>query len=118
MPPCRGCKKGWDSVPYQSTHNTGGAIMGGDPKTSAVNNYLQSWDVPNVFVIGASAFAAQCRHESHRHGGGAGLLGGAKRSPAIYQDPRRAGAGMKASGAHGLRCAGGWSSPALRRPTQ
>jgi gluconate 2-dehydrogenase alpha chain len=24
--------------------------------TSAVNRYLQSWDVPNVFVIGASAF--------------------------------------------------------------
>jgi len=50
-------KKGWDAVPYQSTHNTGGAIMGGDPKTSAVNKYLQSWVVPNVFVIGASAFA-------------------------------------------------------------
>jgi len=50
-------KKGWDSVPYQSTHNTGGAIMGADPKTSAVNRYLQNWDVPNLFVIGASAFA-------------------------------------------------------------
>src|SRR5204862_185848 len=43
-------------VPYQSTHNTGGAIMGADPATSAVNTYLQSWDVPNVFVVGASAF--------------------------------------------------------------
>ena len=43
-------------VPYQSTHNTGGAIMGADPATSVVNKYLQSWDVPNVFVIGASAF--------------------------------------------------------------
>ena len=30
--------------------------MGADPATSAVNRYLQSWDVPNVFVIGASAF--------------------------------------------------------------
>ncbi len=50
-------KKGWDSVPYQSTHNTGGAVMGADCKTSAVNRYLQSWDVPNVFVVGASAFA-------------------------------------------------------------
>ncbi len=49
-------RKGWNSVPYQSTHNTGGAIMGTDPKTSAVNRHLQSWDVPNVFVIGASAF--------------------------------------------------------------
>ncbi len=49
-------KKGWNSVPYQSTHNTGGATMGADPKRSAVNKYLQSWDVPNVFVVGASAF--------------------------------------------------------------
>ena len=43
-------------VPYGSTHNAGGAVMGADPATSAVNKYLQSWDVPNVFVIGASAF--------------------------------------------------------------
>ncbi|HTI85311.1 MAG TPA: GMC family oxidoreductase [Alphaproteobacteria bacterium] len=43
-------------VPYQTTHNTGGAIMGSDPKTSAVNRYLQSWDVSNVFVVGSSAF--------------------------------------------------------------
>jgi gluconate 2-dehydrogenase alpha chain len=41
---------------YQSTHTCGGAIMGDNPKTSALNRYLQSWDVPNVFVIGANAF--------------------------------------------------------------
>ena len=49
-------KGSWDVVPYQTTHNTGGAIMGADPATSAVNSYLQSWDVPNLFVVGASAF--------------------------------------------------------------
>jgi gluconate 2-dehydrogenase alpha chain len=44
-------------VPYQSTHNTGGAAMGPDPATSAVNKYLQGWDVvPNGFAVGASAF--------------------------------------------------------------
>jgi gluconate 2-dehydrogenase alpha chain len=43
-------------VPYQSTHNTGGALMGASPRDSVVNRYLQSWDVSNVFVIGASAF--------------------------------------------------------------
>jgi gluconate 2-dehydrogenase alpha chain len=48
--------KGWDSVPYQTTHNTGGASMGANPKTSAINRYLQSWDVSNLFVLGASAF--------------------------------------------------------------
>jgi gluconate 2-dehydrogenase alpha chain len=41
---------------YQSTHTCGGAIMGTDPKTSALNRYLQSWDVSNVFVPGANAF--------------------------------------------------------------
>ncbi len=30
--------------------------MGSDPSTSALNRYLQSWDVPNLFVMGASAF--------------------------------------------------------------
>ena len=43
-------------VPYQSTHNIGGAVMGADPATSVVNQYLQSWDVNNVFVAGGSAF--------------------------------------------------------------
>ena len=41
---------------YQTTHNTGGAIMGASPESSVVNAYLQSWDVPNLFVIGANAF--------------------------------------------------------------
>ena len=41
---------------YQTTHLLGGAIMGSDPKTSVLNRYLQSWDVHNVFVMGASAF--------------------------------------------------------------
>jgi gluconate 2-dehydrogenase alpha chain len=31
-------------------------VMGDDRKTSVLNRYLQSWDVPNVFVMGASAF--------------------------------------------------------------
>jgi len=46
----------YDVATYQSTHNTGGVIMGSDPNTSAVNSYLQMWDVDNLFVIGASAF--------------------------------------------------------------
>jgi gluconate 2-dehydrogenase alpha chain len=46
----------YDTASYQSTHNTGGVIMGADPRDSAVNNYLQMWAYPNVFVVGASAF--------------------------------------------------------------
>lgn len=46
----------YDTRPYQSTHLTGGAIMGTNPSNSVVNRYLQSWDVPNLFVYGACAF--------------------------------------------------------------
>ena len=46
----------YTTTTYQSTHNTGGAVMGNDPATSVVNRYLQSWDVSNVFVVGASAY--------------------------------------------------------------
>ncbi len=46
----------YTTTQYQTTHNCGGAIMGADPSTSVVNRYLQSWDVHNVFVIGASAY--------------------------------------------------------------
>ena len=49
----RGSPMSYSIVPYQRPHNTGGAPIGVDPKTSAVNRYLQSWDVPNVFVTGA-----------------------------------------------------------------
>jgi gluconate 2-dehydrogenase alpha chain len=49
-------KAPYTTTQYQTTHNTGGAVMGSDPRTSVVNRYLQCWDVPNVFVIGASAY--------------------------------------------------------------
>jgi gluconate 2-dehydrogenase alpha chain len=51
-----GRKGPYSVTQYQTTHNTGGAIMGADPHTSVVNKYLQSWDVTNLFVIGASAY--------------------------------------------------------------
>jgi gluconate 2-dehydrogenase alpha chain len=46
----------YDVTKYQTSHLCGGAIMGTDPSNSALNTYLQSWDVPNLFVQGASAF--------------------------------------------------------------
>ena len=52
-----GPRKGpYNITQYQTTHNTGGTVMGADPSTSVVNRFLQSWDVHNVFVIGASNF--------------------------------------------------------------
>jgi gluconate 2-dehydrogenase alpha chain len=37
-------------------HHEGGTRMGSDPKNSVVNRYGQSWDSPNLFVIGSSTF--------------------------------------------------------------
>jgi gluconate 2-dehydrogenase alpha chain len=40
-------------------HHKGGTRMGNDPKTSVVNRYGQSWDIPNLFVVGSSTFPSQ-----------------------------------------------------------
>ena len=41
---------------YQSTHVNGGAIMGASPETSVLNPWLQHWQLPNLWVVGGSAF--------------------------------------------------------------
>lgn len=46
----------FDILPGHNDHIVGGTIMGADPETSVVNNYLQMWDADNVFVIGGSNF--------------------------------------------------------------
>jgi gluconate 2-dehydrogenase alpha chain len=51
--------KNFTIVPYQSTHCTGGTMMGSDPKSSVVNRYLQAWDAHNLFIQGASVFPQQ-----------------------------------------------------------
>jgi gluconate 2-dehydrogenase alpha chain len=60
-----GAKTGGDSrrvgarysvVEYQSSHVSGGAIVGTSPETSVVNPWMQHWRVPNLWVIGASSF--------------------------------------------------------------
>ena len=46
------------------THCHGGAIMGASPETSVVNPYLQHWKMPNLWVVGASAFPQADEHET------------------------------------------------------
>lgn len=46
----------YDIHTYQSTHCTGGAIMGSDPGNSVTTTYGQVWDTPNVFVTGAALY--------------------------------------------------------------
>jgi gluconate 2-dehydrogenase alpha chain len=48
--------KNYSIVPYQTTHNVGGAAMGTNPTTSVVNRFGQMWDYHNVFVFGACLF--------------------------------------------------------------
>jgi gluconate 2-dehydrogenase alpha chain len=49
-------KAPFDTRQYQSTHITGGTIMGADPATSVVSPHLQHWDAQNLFVVGASVY--------------------------------------------------------------
>jgi gluconate 2-dehydrogenase alpha chain len=37
-------------------HHEGGTRMGSDPKDSVVNKYSQTWDHPNLFLVGSSTF--------------------------------------------------------------
>ena len=37
-------------------HHEGGTRMGSNPAESVVNRYGQSWDIPNLFVVGSSTF--------------------------------------------------------------
>ena len=48
--------KHYDATRYQSSHIQGGAIMGSSPEKSVVNSYLQHWQTPNLFILGASSF--------------------------------------------------------------
>jgi len=43
-------------VPGYGIHEMGGARMGADPKASVLNQFQQSHDVPNLFVMDASGF--------------------------------------------------------------
>ena len=44
---------------YQTTHNTGGTVIGTEPTTSVLNRYCQSWDVSNVFIPGGASVFPQ-----------------------------------------------------------
>lgn len=48
--------RSYDSTRYQLTHVQGGTIMGSSPDRSVVNPFLQHWELPNLFVLGASSF--------------------------------------------------------------
>ena len=60
---------------------------GDRPFTSAINRYLQSWDVPNLFVMGASAFPQNAGYNPTGTVGRACLLVGRCDQESIPQEP-------------------------------
>ena len=46
------------STPGNTNHEMGTARMGRDPKTSVLNGWNQTWDVPNVFVTDGACMAS------------------------------------------------------------
>jgi choline dehydrogenase-like flavoprotein len=44
-------------APGASIHEVGTARMGADPKTSYLNRFNQSWEVPNLFVVDGACFS-------------------------------------------------------------
>jgi gluconate 2-dehydrogenase alpha chain len=56
MGPVQGRTGPFDTRQYQTTHVTGGTIMGAEPRLSVVSPHLQHWDAQNLFVVGASVY--------------------------------------------------------------
>jgi gluconate 2-dehydrogenase alpha chain len=54
--PVKGREAPFDTRVYQSTHVTGGTVMGANPGSSVVSPHLQHWDAENLFVAGASVY--------------------------------------------------------------
>jgi len=52
--------EGADAIarPGQIIHEVGGAIMGDDPDRSVLNEFCQSWEVPNLFVTDGAPFCS------------------------------------------------------------
>ena len=51
-----GANKVWTERKATPNRWAGGTRMGADPKNSIVNEYCQTHDVPNLFIVGASVF--------------------------------------------------------------
>jgi gluconate 2-dehydrogenase alpha chain len=51
-----GASRVWTEEKGRPNRWAGGTRMGGDPKNSVVNEFCQTHDVPNLFVVGSSVF--------------------------------------------------------------
>ena len=64
-------------VPGYGIHEAGIARMGDDPKTSVLNQFCQTHDVKNLFVMDASSFVSIALPEpdADDHGAGSAVVG-------------------------------------------
>lgn len=51
-----GASRVWTEEKGRPNRWAGGTRMGADPKNSVVNEYCQSHDIPNLFIVGSSVF--------------------------------------------------------------
>ena len=93
----------WTVVPYQSTHNTGGTIMGTNPRDSARQQIPAELGLPQSVRGRRQRVPAQFVVQSDRTGRRAGLLDRGRDQEPLCEKPRPAGAGMIA-----LRCVQRW----------
>jgi gluconate 2-dehydrogenase alpha chain len=87
-------EKSWNPYSQHSSRTFGGAVMGADPTTSAVNPYLQSWDAHNLFVVGASAFPNNGGYNPTITVGGASHQSRTRHPRDLFQEPGYAGQGQ------------------------
>ena len=82
-------------MPYQTTHNTGGAIMGADPDDQRRQPLPAVWDVPNVFVMGARVFPQNAGYNPTGTVGALAYWAADAIRQSLPEEPRAAGAGLK-----------------------
>ena len=68
-------------------HHEGGTRMGNDPNVSVVNKYGQSWDIPNLFVIGCIDLPVDERLQPDAHHPGARLHERRRHRQQVQEEP-------------------------------
>ena len=89
--------------------------MGTDPKTSAINRYLQSWDVPNLFVHGRKRFPQNAGYNPTDTVVRAGVLVGGGDPQPVPQEPGTRWSMPKAITSHGAGAVAAAAAVALHR---
>ena len=94
-------------------HHEGGTRMGNDPKTSVVNRYGQSWDIPNLFRHWQLDLPQHERLQSDAHDPGARLYERRRDRQSLQEEPGIAAVATRVT----ARSWPGWSIRDIRAAT-